>query len=191
MDFYMRREFVIGICFVAAGVICASLFGYEYFSTYGFLNEYHMRAFAKADIDLPTLLANIVWKRGKLFLLIWILGYTPVRKIAPLFLRCAFFFVAGMFAGACMINMGLFGLAVFVCSWIPHGLLYLPALILMFYGCNPEAFGTERRLGKKIACVTSIFTLILLGCVAEATVGTRILQALFAHYPLSAISAMS
>lgn len=184
----MRKEFVIGICFVAAGVICASLFGYPYFSTYGFLNEYHVQAFAKAKIDLPTLLANIVWKRGKLFLLIWMAGYTPLRRLVPRILKCALFFAAGMFAGACMINMGLFGFLVFFGSWIPHGIFYLFAVLFMFYRDAPGTYGSESGTGRKIVYLVSVFSLFVLGCVTEATAGTWILQKLFWLYSNSAIS---
>ena len=38
----MKKELVIGICFGLAGILCTCLFGYEYFTTYGFLNAYHM-----------------------------------------------------------------------------------------------------------------------------------------------------
>ena len=39
----MKKELAIGICFGLAGILCTCLFGYEYFTTYGFLNAYHMR----------------------------------------------------------------------------------------------------------------------------------------------------
>ncbi len=58
----MKKEIAVGICFCLAGVLAAWLFGYEYFSTYGFLNEYHMQTFAKAEFDTPALLGNILWE---------------------------------------------------------------------------------------------------------------------------------
>ena len=45
----MKKELAIGICFGLAGILCTCLFGYEYFTTYGFLNAYHMKAFAASD----------------------------------------------------------------------------------------------------------------------------------------------
>ena len=46
----MKKELAIGICFGLAGILCTCLFGYEYFTTYGFLNAYHMKAFAASGI---------------------------------------------------------------------------------------------------------------------------------------------
>ncbi len=79
----MKKEITIGICFVMAGILSVCFFGYEYFTTYGFLNEYHMRSFADSDTELMTLLGNILWERGKLFVFLWILSYTPARKVIP------------------------------------------------------------------------------------------------------------
>ena len=61
----MKKELAIGICFGLAGILCTCLFGYEYFTTYGFLNAYHMKAFAASDTGYLPLLANILWERGK------------------------------------------------------------------------------------------------------------------------------
>lgn len=162
-----------------AGVLCACLFGYEYFSNYGFLNEYHMRAFAETKLDFPTLLGNIVWERGKLVFLIWVLSYTPARKVAPLLLRCGLFFTAGIFAGACMINMGLYGLLVFFGSWFPHGIIYLVVIVLILQREVHPGYGGKNSIAKRVVFAVSVLSALLLGCFAEATVGTWILQSLF------------
>ena len=124
----MKKEITIGICFVMAGILCACFFGYEYFTTYGFLNEYHMRSFADTDTELMTLLGNILWERGKLFVFLWILSYTPAHKVIPLVLRCLICFTGGIFLAACMLNMGIAGFMFFrkwtcdrVCVWVCCG----------------------------------------------------------------------
>ena len=84
----MKKELAIGICFGLAGILCTCLFGYEYFTTYGFLNAYHMKAFAASDTGYLPLLANILWERGKVFVIIAILSLTALKAILPLLLRC-------------------------------------------------------------------------------------------------------
>ena len=71
----MRKELAIGICFCIAGMLTVCFFGYTYFTTYGFLNAYHMQAFAGAKLEVPALLGNIIWERGKLFLLICLVAF--------------------------------------------------------------------------------------------------------------------
>ena len=102
----MKKELAIGICFGLAGILCTCLFGYEYFTTYGFLNAYHMKAFAASDTGYLPLLANILWERGKVFVIIAILSLTALKAILPLLLRCLIYFTGGVFFAACVMNMG-------------------------------------------------------------------------------------
>ena len=85
----MKKELAIGICFGLAGILCTCLFGYEYFTTYGFLNAYHMKAFAASDTGYLPLLANILWERGKVFVIITILSL--IIALPDLFYRRGIF----------------------------------------------------------------------------------------------------
>jgi len=172
----MKKEIIVGSCFFVAGILCACFFGYEYFSTYGFLNEYHMQSFANAELNIPVLLGNIIWERGKFFLIIFLVACTPGKKIAPLILRCGICFTSGIFLAACTLNMGVGGILFFVVSWFPHGILYLLALIVIFC-VDPHRFYNRRNpVLKKIALYASIVVMILLGCCVETVIGTRLLR---------------
>ena len=172
----MKKEIAVGICFCIAGILSACLFGYDYFSTYGFLNEYHMQTFAKARFDTTALLGNILWERGKLFLLIVIVSCTPIKKIAPLLLRCGICFTAGMFLAACTMNMGFYGFLFFVVSWLPHGILYLLVLVMVFRMDYYQVCGRKNATLKLIVACMGIVFVFLLGCVTEATLGVTILR---------------
>ncbi len=172
----MKKEITIGICFVMAGILCACFFGYEYFTTYGFLNEYHMRSFADSDTERMTLLGNILWERGKLFVFLWILSYTPARKVIPLVLRCLICFTGGIFLAACMLNMGVMGLLFFLCSWMPHGLIYLIVLYLMLRSDRHRYYSHSHPVGKRVATMLGIVIVFVFGCVVEATVGVWLMQ---------------
>lgn len=172
----MKKEIAVGICFCIAGCLSAWLFGYEYFSTYGFLNEYHMQTFAKASFDTPALLGNILWERGKLFLMIVIVSCTPLKKIMPLLLRCGICYTAGMFLAACIMNMGIYGFLFFVVSWLPHGFLYLLVLMMVFRMDYYQICGRKNAALKLGAACTGIIMVFLLGCVTEATIGVSILR---------------
>ena len=102
----MKKELAIGICFGLAGILCTCL-------TYGFLNAYHMKAFAASDTGYLPLLANILWERGKVFVIITILSLTALKAILPLLLRCLIYFTGGVFFAACVMNMGILGIVFF------------------------------------------------------------------------------
>jgi hypothetical protein len=172
----MKREIAIGSCFCLAGILCTCFFGYEYFAAYGFLDAYHLQAFAQDTPELPVMFANVLWERCKLFGLIWLVALTPARRIEPLVLCCAICFTAGVFAAACVVNLGIGGLLLFAVSWFPHGAVYLIALLLLF-GVDTRRFvpGGKHRWKKAVLYLGIIFC-ILLGCVLEAVTGTCLLR---------------
>jgi hypothetical protein len=171
----MKKKIIIGIGFFVAGILCTCFFGYEYFSEYGFLNVYHLESFANNRPELPILFSNILWERGKLFGVIWLVSMTPARKIEPAVLRCVICFVAGVFLVACAGNLGIGGLLFFAAAFLPHGPVYLAALILMFCFDRSYPLNGRKLRWKKIAIYAAIISSVLLGCVLEAAVGTQLL----------------
>lgn len=172
----MRKELAVGICFCVAGILCACLFGSEYFAVYGFLNEYHLRSFAVGEQDTQLLLWNILWERSKFFVLIGLAAATSLKKILPLLMKCMICFTVGIYLSACVMNMGGWGLLFFLASCIPHGIFYLAALILLLCRKKPYRYQHSKVVIRKIMYVTAVIGLILVGCVLEAFLGTKILQ---------------
>lgn len=172
----MKKEIAIGACFCIAGMLCTCLFGYEYFTTYGFLNEYHMRAFASAQTEFLPLLAAILWERGKLFFVLLLISLTKIRTVMPLVLRCLLFFTGGVFLAACVMNMGLRGIVFFFAAWIPHGIAYLAAIVLLLCLEPHRFYNRKNPYLKKAAWYLGITVLMLLGCLLEATAGIRLLR---------------
>ena len=174
----MKKEITIGICFAVAGILCACFFGNEYFTTYGFLNEYHMRSFADSEMDTMSLLGNILWERGKLFVFLWILSYTPVRKVIPLILKCGICFTGGVFLAACMLNMGMAGAVFFVLSWVPHGIVYLLVLYLLLRSDRHRYYQHNNPIAKRLMATIGLMILFVFGCVLEATVGLWLMRSI-------------
>lgn len=172
----MKKEIAIGVCFCLAGILCTCLFGYEYFTTYGFLNAYHMKAFADATTEFLPLLADILWERGKLFVLIAIISLTTLKSILPLLLRCLLFFTGGVFLAACVLNMGLLGIVFFLAALFPHGLFYLLALLLLLRVEHHRFYHRKNLWLMKIAWISGVVVLVLLGCVTEASLGISLLR---------------
>lgn len=174
----MRREITIGVFFTVAGILCACFFGYEYFATYGFLNEYHMQSFANSHLDTTTLLGNILWERGKLFAFLWMLSYTPARKVMPLIIRCIICFTGGVFLAACVLNMGIAGIVFFILSWFPHGIIYLLVLYLMLRSDRHRYYKQNNPTWKRIAATAGVILVFIFGCILEVVAGVAIMQRL-------------
>ena len=171
----MRKKLAVGISFGVAGILCAIFFGNGYFSTYGFLNEYHLRSLAESGADQGLLLWNIFWERGKMFLVLGLAAATPLKKVLPLILQCLLCFTAGIYLAACVTNMGGYGALFFSLSLLPHGLFYLAALFLMLCKRPAPIYRQKGGLIKKILFVCGILFLIFIGCALEAYVGYRII----------------
>lgn len=172
----MKKEIAIGVCFSLAGILCTCLFGYEYFTTYGFLNAYHLSSFADSTTEFLPLLADILWERGKLFLLIAVISLTTLKSILPLLLRCLLFFTGGIFLAACVLNMGLLGMVFFLASFLPHGLFYLMALVLLLRVEQHRFYHRKNPWLMKLAWIFSVVVLDLLGCLTEASLGIALLR---------------
>ncbi len=172
----MRKELAIGICFCIAGMLTVCFFGYTYFTTYGFLNAYHMQAFAGAKLEVPALLGNIIWERGKLFLIICLVAYTPLKKVAPLVLRCGICFTAGVFLAASMLNMGFRGVVFFVVSLFPHCLFYLMVLLLIFGVDTHSFYNRKNPVVKRVIYYGVVGIVFLIGCISEVMISVPLLQ---------------
>lgn len=172
----MRKELAVGICFCAAGILCACLFGSEYFAVHGFLNEYHLESFAVGEQDVQLLLWNILWERSKFFILVALAAATSIRKILPLLMRCLICFTVGIYLSACVMNLGGWGLLFFLASLIPHSIFYLAALILLIRREEPYRYQPSRAVIRKVMYVAGVIGLILIGCFLESFLGTKILK---------------
>ena len=180
----MKKELAIGICFGLAGILCTCLFGYEYFTTYGFLNAYHMKAFAASDTGYLPLLANILWERGKVFVIIAILSLTALKAILPLLLRCLIYFTGG---GACWYAAERYFGGLWRC-WRRDRrenrrrffgtkiILYLAALALLLLVEPHRFYNRKNPWLLRLAWGMGVAVLVLLGCVLEASVGIRLLR---------------
>ena len=135
-----------------------------------------MKAFAASETGYLPLLANILWERGKVFVVIAILSLTALKAILPLLLRCLIYFTGGVFFAACVMNMGILGIVFFLVSWLPHGILYLAALALLLMVEPHRFYNRKNPWLLRLAWGMGVAVLVILGCVLEASVGIRLLR---------------
>lgn len=172
----MKKEILIVVILLLAGVFSAQLFGSEYFATYGFLNEYHLQSFSNVKLDWVALFWNVFWERGKLFLMIVILGMTPVKRALPLLFRAVFGYTVGLYGAACVMNMGAAGLGVLFFSVFPHGIFYLMVLYLFLRMEGKAHYKEHKHIFTTAFSIAVLLVLFLVGCLLETTIGTCLLQ---------------
>lgn len=172
----MKRELVMAACFCLAGILCSSLFGYEYFTACGFLTADSLQAFADMQAEFAVLFANVLWERGKLFLLLALLSATAFKQVLPLVFRCVLYLTAGMFLAACVMNLGMTGVLFFLAALLPHGVLYLLAVYLLFHVDARRFYNRKNPVLKRTALYLGMASLMLLGCALEASAGKALLS---------------
>lgn len=181
----MKKQILfITICFLS-GVVSAQLFGTKFLTTYGFLNSYHIRAFVMGKTEYMQMFWNILWERAKEFLFLALLGFTPVRKILPQFIKSVIAYTFGLFMWACVMNMGLYGILVCICCILPQGILYLAAIALLIkMEIQPRYVGAgyEKSSWLRTSVTTHLFgiltimILVVMGALLEALAGNVLLH---------------
>lgn len=178
----MKKQIGLLVILFLAGIASAQLFGTKFLTTYGFLNKYHMDAFATTEMDFMQMFWNILWERGKAFVVLIILGITPIRKYLPLLLKSILVYAFGLFLCACIMNMGIGGILIAIGSLFPQIIPYILAILVIFY---VEA-KPQKVMHSKMNMISPILTyimwgaivvmLILIACLLESTIGVYLLQ---------------
>lgn len=172
----MKKDIGILLLFLLLGILVAELLGDEFLVTYGFLSEYQLHSFGTANIDRMNLFWNVLWERGKGMLVIALISATPLRGMLPRVGEGILGFVLGFFASVCVLQMGFLGILVVFAALLPHGAVYLIALILL-YQLKPTytSEGRKRKAGFFLRILV-IWMLFLVACLMETYIGTGLLQ---------------
>lgn len=172
----MKKRIWIWLLFFLAGILLAELLGKQFFITYGFLSEYHLKNYAAATMDRMALFWNVFWERGKLFLLIALICATPLRRLIPAMIKGVVSFIMGLFAAASTILLGVYGILLSLTVFLPHGIFYLGA-ILLIYGLKPMyAYEGKRKNARFFLQILLIWILFAAACLIETLLGTWLQQ---------------
>ena len=174
----MKRKCMILILLFLAGIFAAQLFGTDFLRTYGFLNEYHLRTFSSVKISKLDLFWNILWERGKIFLLIALLASTPIRRFLLPSLGCLLTFLTGFYGASCVICEGGWGMGLFLVSIFPHGLLYAAAVFGLLRTERPLFYINRKYRLSYLLAIGIMLLCLIIGCVLEAGVGSVLMQRL-------------
>lgn len=182
----MKRDIWIGLLFLLGGILCAQLLGSEFFGNYGYLNEYQLQSFAYSKMDKMDLFWNVLWDRGKLFLVFVLICATSMRKLLPIVGKSLLGFLIGIFGTVCVMHLGAYGILFLLATLFPHWILYLAVLIMIYRFRPMYSHEGKRKNTRFFLQILLIWMLFLAGCVSETLIGTQLLQLLLKIvYPLA------
>ncbi len=136
------------------------------------MNE-NILLWAEEEVSFWESFPFILWERGKVFVLLWLAGYTKIYKSYVQ----GFLMYAGMQAGFLLLffvlSQGAGGVLLWMGTGIPHLFLLVPLYLYSFYRIY------ERRREKSVAAVVVIVIWFLVSCLMETWGNIPLLQWLY------------
>ena len=173
----MKRKTYLCILLFLIGIGIASLVGNGDADIFG--NEYHVQNFGVAELDKMGLLCEVLWNRGKLFLMLMVFLATPVRKWIPFCTAACLSFLAGIYIKICLIQFGLKGILIFLISLLPHGIFYGMVAVLLFLMSKNRNYYRKGEMLSRILVISIMLTLFFVGALLEVWTASSALQKLF------------
>ena len=169
----MKKILIMLILFFICGFVSADL-------CIGELNEENIllkpevyESYARAEFAFKDIFWNIVYERLKLFLMIVLLIFTPVREKLPVILLSMFSFLWGFFFMSSITQLGLAGLVLSVASVFPHGLLYAGTIAVLMRKGHRYYYQQSRKVALHIGKCFLILLMFFTGCILEGLVATH------------------
>lgn len=177
----MKRKTYLCILLFLIGIGIASLVGNGDAEIFG--NEYHVQNFGVVELDKMGLLCEVLWNRGKLFLMLMVFLATPVRKWIPFCTAACLSFLAGIYIKICLIQFGLKGILIFLISLLPHGIFYGMVAVLLFLMSKNRNYYRKGEMLSRILVIIIMLTLFFVGALLEVWTSSSALQKLFLSIP--------
>lgn len=133
----------------------------------------YYKEYANAKLAFKDVFWNILYERIKLFCVLLLLCFTPLKEKIGAILAPVFSFIWGFFLMSCIVELGIAGLVVGLASVIPHGILYGGAIWIVLSKRRTRSYHMKDRIPLNIATYLFMILLFITACVVESLVGTH------------------
>lgn len=145
------------------GILYANTMLKDYITSMGIFHEYYLNTYMQTDINAKKYLIYLMRLRLMPFILIFVAGFTKLRKIVAIFVLIWTGFLMGITFSAAIIKMGMLGTAFVIISMFPQMILYIIAFTILLYRiCNNQR--VKWNLGKILVLIMIIWGGIILEC---------------------------
>jgi len=127
----------VAVCFILfflAGILAANWVGKEQLMRYSMLNEYYVGQLAYTQLDTGDYFLYLLKKRGRVFALTVLLGYTRFGVPALAVAAAWYAFSLGYLFVDALVCMGLGGMALALVSLFPQIVFYVLFCVLLAHG---------------------------------------------------------
>lgn len=170
----MKKSFyiliILFICGIISADVCIGMLVKERNTLFD-LDVYI--SFANAKFAFKDVFWNIVYERAKLFAMVLILCFTPIRERMVAFFLALFCFIWGFYMMNLISVLGGAGIVVGIAVVLPHGILYGILFFLMVWGREGHRYRRNEKVMMNIGTYIFLLLLFVTGCVVETLMGTH------------------
>lgn len=128
--------------------------------------------YASAKLTFKNVFWDVLYERIKLFGVLLIVCFTPIKEKMGIVLALIFSFVWGFFLMSSIIELGFVGLIVGLASVLPHGILYCGSVWLMLRKNRTRTYLVREKMMINMASYIGIVLLFITGCILESFMGS-------------------
>ena len=128
--------------------------------------------YASLKLAFKNVFWNVLYERIKLFVVLFILCFTPIKEKIGVVLAAIFSFVWGFFLMSSIIELGFVGLIVGLASVLPHGILYCGSIWLMLRKNRTRSYLVREKMMINMASYIGVVLLFITGCILESVMGS-------------------
>lgn len=179
---------LLGFSGLLLGIVAANLLFKGYVDQVRTLITAYIDRFLSANVHFQTLLFYLLRIRMFPILLLAVCGNTRWRNGAMSLYSIWIGFSAGMFVSLITIESGLSGILLTLTALLPQYLIYIPAILLLFFGILQR--GRQLEIGRDcsydrlryVLVIAIVCLLMFLGIWMEASVNPGFAQKLLKNY---------
>ena len=129
--------------------------------------------YANAKLIFKDVFWNMLYERLKLFVILFLLCFTPLKEKVGTLLAPVFSFIWGFFLMSCIIELGVAGLVVGLASVLPHGILYGGVIVILIGRRRRRTYEVKSRFAIDMGIYIFLLLLFITACIIESLIGTH------------------
>ena len=160
---------IIFICGILSADICLEQIKQsEVLVGLDFYEQYSKTKFAFKDVFW-----SVLYERIKVFSLLLLLCFTPIREKISIILIPLFCFIWGFFLMSSIIELGVAGLVVGLASVLPHGIFYGGVIFMVLSRQQNRYYHSKNRMVSNVGMFFLGILLFSTGCIIESLIATH------------------
>ena len=169
----MRKFLIVLIIIFICGILSADVCLKQIQDSNVLVGLDFYKQYANTKMAFKDVFWSILYERVKLFSLLILLCFTPIKEKIGVILVPLFSFIWGFFLMSSIIELGVAGLVVGLASVIPHGIFYGGVIWLVLRRQQSRYYYSKNRIATNVGMFFGGILLFITGCIIESLIGTH------------------